>query len=70
LAWGEAHSKDYVENHYHKPADAFVESWDFTGDAKLASFGYALGQAAATQSGEIKWLPGDEFEKAQRNSTR
>jgi Zn-dependent M28 family amino/carboxypeptidase len=66
LAWGEAQSKDYVEHHYHKPADAFVESWDFTGDAKLASFGYALGQAAATQSAEIKWLPGDEFEKAQK----
>jgi len=66
LAWGEAQSKDYVEHHYHKPADAFVESWDFAGDAKLASFGYALGQAAATQSGEIKWLPGDEFEGAQK----
>jgi len=64
LAWGETQSKDYVENHYHKPADAFVESWDFTGDAKLASFGYALGQAAATGPAEIKWLPGDEFEKA------
>ena len=66
LAWGEAQSKDYVEHHYHKPADAFVESWDFTGDAKLASFGYALGQAAATLPAEIKWLPGDEFEAAQK----
>ncbi|HXC48851.1 MAG TPA: TonB family protein [Candidatus Sulfotelmatobacter sp.] len=69
LAWGEAQSKDYVEHHYHKPADAFVDSWDFTGDAKLASFGYALGQAAAIQSTEIKWLPGDEFEKAQKKLT-
>ena len=66
LAWGEAQSKDYVANHYHKPADAFVETWDFTGDAKLASFGYALGQAAASSSNEIKWLPGDEFEPAQK----
>jgi len=66
LAWGEAQSKDYVEHHYHKPADAFVESWDFTGDATLATFGYALGQAAATQPGEVKWLPGDEFENAQK----
>ena len=69
LAWGEAQSKDYVEHHYHKPADAFVDSWDFTGDAELASFGYALGQAAATKSAEIKWLPGDEFEKAQKKLT-
>jgi Zn-dependent M28 family amino/carboxypeptidase len=66
LAWGEAQSKDYVEHHYHKPADAFVESWDFGGDAKLASFGYALGQAAANLDGNVKWLPGDEFEAAQK----
>jgi TonB family protein len=66
MAWGEAQAKDYVEHRYHKPADAFVESWDFTGDAKLASLGYALGQAAATQSGEIKWLSGDEFEPAEK----
>lgn len=66
LAWGEARAKDYVDNHYHKPADAFVETWDFAGDAEIATFGYSLGRAAATQSGDIKWLPGDEFEKAQK----
>jgi len=65
LVWGEAQSKDYVANRYHKPADAFVESWDFAGDAKLASFGYSLGQAA-TKAADIKWLPGDEFEAAQK----
>jgi len=66
LAWGEAQSKDYVNNRYHKPADAFVDTWDFAGDAKLASFAYALGQAAVASSSEIKWLPGDEFEAAQK----
>jgi len=66
LAWGETQSKDYVSNRYHKPADAFVESWDFTGDAKMASFGYALGQAAASASSAINWLPGDEFAPAQK----
>jgi Zn-dependent M28 family amino/carboxypeptidase len=65
LAWGEAQAKDFTDNHYHKPADAFVESWDFTGDALLASFGYTLGQAAAALPGDIKWLPGDEFAPAQ-----
>jgi Zn-dependent M28 family amino/carboxypeptidase len=63
LAWGEAQAKDYVDHHYHKPADAFREDWSFAGLAKMASFGYALGQAAA-QGEEIRWLPGDEFEKA------
>ncbi len=63
LAWGEAQAKDYVDNHYHTPADAFREDWNFAGLAKMASFGYALGQAAG-QGGDIRWLPGDEFEKA------
>jgi hypothetical protein len=66
LAWGEAQAKDYVDNHYHKPADAFREDWDFAGLAKMASFGYALGQAAASQDEVIRWLPGGEFEKAWR----
>jgi len=64
LAWGEAQAKEYVDHHYHKPADAFREDWDFAGLAKMASFGYALGSAAAAQGGDIRWLPGDEFEKA------
>jgi Zn-dependent M28 family amino/carboxypeptidase len=66
LAWGEARAKDYVDNRYHKPADAFEESWDFTGVAKMASFGYVLGETAAGSSSQIKWLPGDEFESAQQ----
>jgi Zn-dependent M28 family amino/carboxypeptidase len=64
LAWGEAQAKDYVDNHYHKPADVFREDWDFAGLAEMASFGYALGQAAASQSEDIRWLHGDEFEEA------
>jgi len=64
LAWGEAQAKDYVDNHYHKPADVFREDWNFAGLAKMASFGYVLGQTAASQVADIRWLPGDEFEKA------
>lgn len=65
-AWGQAQYDDYVANHYHKPADAFLETWDFAGDAKMAAFGYALGEAAAAFDKPILWLPGDEFEPAQR----
>ena len=64
LAWGEAQAKDYVTNHYHKPSDEFHAGWDFQGLAMMASFGYELGAAAASQSEAIRWLPGDEFEKA------
>jgi Zn-dependent M28 family amino/carboxypeptidase len=64
LTWGEAQAKDYVDNRYHKPADAFQEDWDFGGLAKMVEFGYVLGEAAATQPSPVRWLPGDEFEKA------
>jgi len=66
LAWGEAQAKDYVDNRYHKPADVFRKDWNFAGLAKMARFGYALGLAAASEPGEIRWLPGDEFEPAQK----
>jgi TonB family protein len=65
LAWGEAQAKDYVDNRYHKPADAFREDWNFAGLAKMASFGYALGQPVA-RGEDVRWLPGDEFEPAQK----
>ena len=64
LAWGEAQAKDYVTNHYHKPSDEFHAGWDFQGLAMMASFGYELGAAATSQTEAIRWLPGDEFEKA------
>jgi Zn-dependent M28 family amino/carboxypeptidase len=64
LAWGEAQAKDYVDNRYHKPADAFREDWNFAGLVKMASLGYALGGVTATQSVDIRWLHGDEFEEA------
>ena len=66
LAWGEARAKDYVDNRYHKPADVFMDSWDFTGVAKMAEFGYALGHAAASDQEIIRWNPNDEFEPAQK----
>jgi Zn-dependent M28 family amino/carboxypeptidase len=66
LAWGKAQAQDYVENHYHKPADEFRDDWDFTGLAKMTDFGYELGAAASSQADIIKWLPGDEFEAAQK----
>jgi Zn-dependent M28 family amino/carboxypeptidase len=60
-AWGEAQERDYVEHHYHQPTDEYLPAMDFTGDAKLAMFGYELGVQAASQSKLIGWLQGDEF---------
>jgi Zn-dependent M28 family amino/carboxypeptidase len=68
LAWGEQQAKDYVTNDYHKPSDVFHPGWDFQGLAKMASFGYELGLAAAQQPELIQWLPDDEFEPARKKS--
>jgi Zn-dependent M28 family amino/carboxypeptidase len=62
-AWGQAQESDYVEHRYHQPSDEYFPGMDFTGNAKLAMFGYQLGVQAASQSKLIGWLPGDEFER-------
>jgi Zn-dependent M28 family amino/carboxypeptidase len=66
LAWGEAEQKDYVEHRYHQPSDEYRADMDFSGDAKLAKFGLALGWEAANQAELAGWQPGDEFEKARK----
>ena len=66
LAWGEGQADDYVEYHYHQPSDEFQASWDFTGLAEMARFGYELGMKAADQPAEVQWKPGDEFEAARK----
>jgi Zn-dependent M28 family amino/carboxypeptidase len=68
LAWGEAQAKNYVTNDYHKPSDEFHPGWDFQGLAKMASFGYELGAAAAQRPDLIQWLANDEFEAARKVS--
>lgn len=65
-AWGEEQAKDYVKNRYHQPTDVYRDDWNFKGLAAMAAFGYELGLQAASQSEPIKWLPGDEFEKASK----
>ena len=65
-AWGEAQAKDYVEHHYHQPSDKYKPEMDFRGDALMARFGYVLGQKATRADSLPMWLPGDEFEPAQK----
>ncbi|GAC1678672.1 MAG: hypothetical protein PVS2B2_15950 [Candidatus Acidiferrum sp.] len=67
-AWGEAQAKDYVEHHYHSPSDEFRKEWNFKGLAKMARFGYELGQKAAEDARPIEWQAGDEFEAARKAS--
>jgi Zn-dependent M28 family amino/carboxypeptidase len=60
--WGKAQHEDYNANRYHRPSDEFTPAMDFTSNAALAKFGFALGWQAMQAAGTVNWLPGDEFE--------
>ena len=68
LAWGEEKEQDYLTHRYHQPSDEYRPDMDFTGDAKMARFGFDLGWQVASQPDLAGWVPGDEFEKARKNS--
>jgi len=63
-AWGLAQDADYTKNRYHQPTDEYHPGQDYTSDAAMARFGFALGWEAANQASQIAWKKGDEFEKA------
>ncbi len=60
--WGKALHEEYTAKRYHRPADEFSPTMDFTSDAALAQFGFALGWEAMLAKGTVNWLSGDEFE--------
>jgi Zn-dependent M28 family amino/carboxypeptidase len=67
-AWGEAQAQDYVDHHYHQPSDEYRPEMDFTGLAKMARFGFLLGQQAAMTAELQGWQTGDEFDAARKRS--
>ncbi len=66
LAWGEEKDRDYVAHRYHQPSDEYRPEMDFTADAKMAKFGFAIGWRVADLPSLVAWQPGDEFEKARK----
>jgi len=62
IEWGKALHEEYTAKRYHRPADEFSPTMDFTSDAAVAEFGFALGWQAMLAKGTVNWLPGDEFE--------
>jgi Zn-dependent M28 family amino/carboxypeptidase len=66
--WGMQQAQEYTAKHYHQPSDEYHPEMDFTGDAVMARFGFALGWKAASQAGTIGWQKGDEFEAAREKS--
>ncbi len=67
-AWGLEKANEYTEKHYHQPSDEYHADMDFTGDAVMARFGFALGWEAASQPKVVGWEKGDEFEAARLKS--
>jgi len=63
-AWGLAQFDDYTAHHYHQPSDEYHPGMDWTSDAAMARFGFALGWEAANQAHLVGWKKGDEFERA------
>ena len=60
--WGKAQRDEYTAKHYHNPSDEYSPSMDFSTNAALDKFGFALGWQALLAKGTVNWLPGDEFE--------
>jgi len=68
VAWGMKQAEEFTSKHYHQPSDEYHPDMDFTGDAVMARFGFALGWEAATQPKLVGWQKGDEFEAARLRS--
>jgi len=66
--WGLEQDADYTAHHYHQPSDEYHPGMDYTSDAEMGRFGFALGWVAGSQTPLIGWKNGDEFEKARRAS--
>jgi Zn-dependent M28 family amino/carboxypeptidase len=60
--WGKARRDEYTAKNYHQPSDEYTADMDFSSNAALAKFGFALGWQALTAQQTVNWLPGDEFE--------
>jgi Zn-dependent M28 family amino/carboxypeptidase len=67
-AWGLAQDADFTAHRYHQPSDEYHPGMDWTSDAAMARFGFALGWQAASQSHLVEWKKGDEFEAARHAS--
>jgi Zn-dependent M28 family amino/carboxypeptidase len=60
--WGKAQREDYTAHRYHQPSDEYTPGMDFSSDAAMAKFGFALGWQALEANHTVGWNPGDEFE--------
>jgi Zn-dependent M28 family amino/carboxypeptidase len=60
--WGKAQADEYTAKRYHSPSDEYSADMDFSSNALLAKFGFALGWQALLAPAGVNWQQGDEFE--------
>ena len=68
LEWGKEQAQDYTAHRYHRPTDQYTAAMDFSSNAALAKFGFALGWQALSAPQSIGWKAGDEFEAVRAHS--
>jgi len=66
--WGRAQREEYTAKRYHQPSDEYRPDMDFSTNAALTRFGFALGWQALNSKETVNWLPGDEFEAVRRKT--
>lgn len=65
---GHKYSEDYVSNRYHKPADEYDPSWEFTGMTADLNLLYQAGRALADTTDWPTWSEGVAFKKTRQES--
>jgi Zn-dependent M28 family amino/carboxypeptidase len=65
---GEAMRKEYIDNHYHQPADEWQAGWTFTGMAHDLGVLYKVGMDLADSTQWPNWASDSEF-RAIRDAT-
>jgi len=68
--WARAQRDEYTATRYHQPSDVYTPDMDFSSNAALAKFGFALGWQALTAQQTVSWLPGEEFEAKRLQSAK
>ncbi|CAN5178837.1 M28 family metallopeptidase [soil metagenome] len=69
VAAGKAAAEDYTVNHYHKPQDEYVATWDWSGAVQDLTMYYGIAHELATTNVWPNWVKGDEF-RAIRDKSR
>jgi Zn-dependent M28 family amino/carboxypeptidase len=67
--YGRKLDEDYVDNHYHRPADTYDSSWTFAGGLQDMQLFFLVGDKLANSNLSPQWKTGSEF-KAARDNTR